>query len=153
MRIGWMLLLWTLAAAGPGCGVNQAVLTGHDFLDEAAGAMQTGLEEYHADEVQRAAAVRQQLVAAFAADVSASAGDKAKVAAVTQQMLGLLDKADAASQVEQQRRQRLEGWLSEMRQTNKDLRQIAQWKLHWGQQISQYVQNLREKAHGNGSGK
>ncbi|GAG02697.1 unnamed protein product [marine sediment metagenome] len=136
-----------------GCAVNEAVLTGHDFIDEAADALQVGIDEYHADDGERLAVARRHLVAAFVKDVVAASSDGAKVEAKTQQFLSLLEKAEQAAAVERQRRARLAAWLDELRQVNADMRETAEWKLGWNERIRTYVGQLRESAHGDRSGK
>ena len=149
----WRLLLAVLplTAVFAGCGVNEAVLTGHDFIDEAAGALRTGIDEYHADDVQRIAIAKKHAVSAFVKDIISAGGDAAGVEAKTQEFLALLDRADQATRAEQQRHRRLMDWLERVEQVNAEMREIAQYKLRWNEQMCSYVQRLREKANATGS--
>ena len=146
-----LLVVLPLTAVFAGCAMNEAVLTGHDFIDEAAAALRTGIDEYHADDVQRIATARRHVVAAFVKDIVSAGGDAAGVEAKTQEFLALLGRADQASQAEQERRRRLMAWLEKLEQTNAEMREIAQYRLLWDERMRSYVQRLREKANVTGS--
>ena len=139
----WMVAVAALAC---GCGVNQAMLTGHDFVDEAASALARGIEEYHADDGQRLEVARAHAAEAFAKDVAAVAQDPAKVQAKTREFLDLLAAAEQAGGAEKQRYDRLRGWLEKLAEVNADMREISEWRLRWNDQVRGYVRTLREKA-------
>ena len=145
---GWLLTLaaYPVFVVFPGCAVNEAVLIGHDFVDEAAAALRTGIDEYHAEDLQRIATARKHVVAAFVKDIVAAGPDAAGVEAKAAQFLVLLEKADRAARFEQERRRRMRAWLERLSSVNAQMREIAQWRLRWNEQMRTYVRRLREKA-------
>ena len=143
MRRAWMLALAGLLGLA-GCQVTEATLTGHDFLDTAAANVAAGIEEYHADDLERMRLVRARLAAAFAADVAVVAADKGAVEAKTAEFLAALEKAEAAERVEEARYRSLTNTLTAMLEVNDSLRELAQIKLGWRDQAVQYAARLRK---------
>ena len=80
--------------------------------------------------------------------MAGSGGDEEQVAALTQQFIDLLERAEQAEAVEQERYGRMLDWLQQLRQVNGEMREIAEWRLRWSEEIKSYVRRLREKAHG-----
>lgn len=147
MKRAWMLTLVALTALA-GCQVTEATLTGHDFIDKAAANFRVGIDEYHADDLERMRQVRARLAAAFAADVVALAADpdvdRDAVQAKTAEFLAALEAAEAAENVEETRYQNLLNTLRAVLEVNDSLRDLAQVKLGWRDAAIQYADKLRK---------
>ena len=146
MKRAWVLALLALVAVA-GCQVTEATLTGHDFLDKAVANLRAGVEEYHADDLERMRHVRGRLAAAFAADVVALAADPGAPGAVeakTAEFLAALEAAEAAERVEETRHRNLINTLAAMLEVNDSLRDLAQVKLGWRDAAIRYAGKLRK---------
>lgn len=140
-----LLLAGVLAAVLlAGCAVNQASLEGHDFIDTAVANVRIGVDEYHADDLERMRTVRASLAAAFAADVVTLAADEDKVKVKVAKFLAYLDKAEVAESVERKRHRNLLNSLRALSEVNDALRDLTQIKLGWKSEIVEYVGKLRK---------
>lgn len=146
MRYAILMLLIMPPIVG-GCALNEATLSGHDFLDEALDNVAAGVEEYHGDDAERMAQARTKIAQAFAADVvdAAATGDRQAVADKTGQFVELLAKADQAEDIERQRYDRMMASIEQARDVNASLRDITQVRLGWNDELATYVNQLRKK--------
>jgi len=140
----WLASLPLLSAAG-GCYVHQATLEGHDFMESGLANLKTGIAEYHADDLERMRIARRKLVSAFVADILSADGDEQKTRAVTEQFVALLERAEAAEEVEETRYRNMLDTLRAMGEVNASLRDLAQVKLGWRSELADYVNGLRGK--------
>ena len=126
-----------------GCAINEATIGGHDFIDASLDNVQVGLNEYHADDGERMKVVRRKLTGAFVSDVLASKDDEASIKAVTEQFIGLLERAELAEEVEETRYRNLVNTLRAIRDVNSGLRGLNEIRLGWKTEMRQYVDQLR----------
>ncbi len=137
----WLLAAMLLA----GCAVNDATIEGHDFLDAGLANIRAGIDEYHADDLERMRDVRKRLTVAFVADVVAAAGDKAKTSKKTEDFLAYMEKAEVAESVEARRHRNLINTLRALAEVNGSLRDLVAIRKGWSSELTEYMNKLRKK--------
>jgi hypothetical protein len=141
-RIFWTAMLSLAMLLFAGCTTGQVEFTAADAIDQIAGNLATGIEEYHGEVLTADARRTEDVIDAFSARLLTDAGNAEQH---KRDVLAALTKINTDGQVENVRHGRLTGSVAALKGLARDIRGLAVDTVQFNDEARRYLRAFISK--------